>query len=198
MISLEGKKAFITGGSRGIGRATAILFARAGADVALNFHTRTDAAGEVRAAVKRAGRECLIVQADLSRRDDIDRMVEEVIHSWPDLDILVNNAGIWTHGEIGMMDDQVWTETMRINLDGVFRTTNLVVPHMKGQKKGLIILITPPVKGRSSPSPNPWLWSWPLTTSGSTAWLLAGWTLRCAPGFSVILNSGKRWSAASL
>jgi len=142
MISLEGKKAFITGGSRGIGRATAILFARAGADVALNFHTRTDAAGEVRAAVKRAGRECLIVQADLSRRDDIDRMVEEVIHSWPDLDILVNNAGIWTHGEIGMMDDQVWTETMRINLDGVFRTTNLVVPHMKGQKKGWIINVS--------------------------------------------------------
>lgn len=142
MIRLDGKKVFVTGGSRGIGRAAAILFAQAGADVALNYHTRKDDAEEVREAVEKEGRECLIVQADLSQKNDIDRMIEEIIGSWPDLDIQVNNAGIWTHGEIGMMDEQIWTETMRINLDGVFHTTNLVVPHMKEQKKGGIINIS--------------------------------------------------------
>ncbi len=142
MITLEGKKVLITGGSRGIGRATAILFAKAGADVALSFNTRKDAAEEVRREVEKTGRTCFIIRADLSQKDDIDRMVEDVIGFWPDLDILVNNAGIWTHGEIGKMDQKVWTETMRLNLDGVFRTTHLVVPHMKEQKRGWIINIS--------------------------------------------------------
>jgi 3-oxoacyl-[acyl-carrier protein] reductase len=142
MISLEGKKALITGGSRGIGRATAILFAQAGADVALSFQSRKDAADEVRAEVENRGRECLILRADLSQKKDIERMVEEVIGLWPNPDILVNNAGIWTRGEIGTMDDKVWAETMRINLDGVFYTTHLVVPHMKKHKKGWIINVS--------------------------------------------------------
>jgi 3-oxoacyl-[acyl-carrier protein] reductase len=142
MITLEGKKALITGGSRGIGRATAILFAKAGADVALSFHTREDAAEEVRGKVEKAGRKCFIVRADLSQKNDIDRMVEDIIGYWPDLDILVNNAGIWTHGEIGKMDETIWTETMRLNLDGVFRTTHLLVPHMKEQKRGWIINVS--------------------------------------------------------
>lgn len=142
MISLEGKKAFITGGSRGIGRATAILFSRAGADVALSFHTQKNAAEEVRKEVEKTGQECLILRADLSQKNDIDRMVDEVIRSWSDLDILVNNAGIWTHGEIDQMDEKVWTDTIRLNLDGVFHTTHLVVPHMKKQKRGWIINIS--------------------------------------------------------
>jgi len=142
MIQLDGKKAFVTGGSRGIGRATAILFARAGADVAINYRARSEAAEQVRKEVKNLDRDCLIVQADLSRKEDIDQMVDEIICRWKAIDILVNNAGIWTFCEIGTMNEDVWNETIRINLDGVFRTTNLFVPLMKEHKKGWIINVS--------------------------------------------------------
>ncbi len=142
MIRLEGKKALITGGSRGIGKATAILFARAGADVAINYRVRSEAAEEVGKKVKNTGRECLIVQADLARKKDIDRMVDEIICRWKVIDILVNNAGIWTFGEIGTMNEDVWNETMSINLDAVFRATNLIVPYMKAHKRGWIINVS--------------------------------------------------------
>ncbi|MFQ6108286.1 MAG: SDR family NAD(P)-dependent oxidoreductase [Candidatus Aminicenantales bacterium] len=142
MIRLEGKKALITGASRGIGRATAILFAEAGADVAINFRIHREAAEETKRQIEKRGREALLLQADLARREEINRMVEKLIDKWGQIDILVNNAGIWTYGEMGNMDDSIWSETMKINLDGVFRTCNAVVPFMKEKRKGGIINVS--------------------------------------------------------
>jgi 3-oxoacyl-[acyl-carrier protein] reductase len=112
MISLEGKKALVTGGSRGIGRATAILFARAGADVAINFLNREKAALEVKKAVHDLGRDCLALKADISQKNQVKEMVGTLLRDWHHIDILVNNAGIWTYGEIGSMDSATWYETM--------------------------------------------------------------------------------------
>jgi 3-oxoacyl-[acyl-carrier protein] reductase len=142
MISLSGRKALITGGSRGIGRATAILLAKAGADVAINFVHRPDAAEEVRTAVEALGRECLVVKADLSREEEARKLVVAVVEKWRRLDILVNNAGIWTYGEMGVIDAAVWEETMRVNLNSVFYVTNAVIPLMKAQKWGRIINVS--------------------------------------------------------
>lgn len=142
MINLEGRKALVTGGSRGIGRATAILFARAGSDVALNYLSHKEAAEKVRGEIEKIGRDCLIFKADISRKDDVDSMVDGVIKKWGRIDILVNNAGIWTYGEMGNMSEEVWAETMKINLDGVFYTCNSVVPFMKERKKGWIINVS--------------------------------------------------------
>ena len=142
MISLEGKKALITGGSRGIGRATALLFARAGADVAINFLAREEAAEKVREDITKIGRECLIFKADIAEKEDINSMVHKVIEKWSRIDILVNNAGIWSYGEIGNMPDEVWAETMKINLDGVFYACNAVVPFMKKQGRGWIVSVS--------------------------------------------------------
>jgi len=142
MISLAGRKALITGGSRGIGRATAILLAKAGADVAINFVHRPDAAEEVRTAVEALGRECLVVKADLSREEEARKLVVAVVEKWRRLDILVNNAGIWTYGEMGVIDAAVWEETMRVNLNSVFYVTNAVIPLMKAQKWGRIINVS--------------------------------------------------------
>jgi len=142
MISLEGRKALITGGSRGIGRATAILFARAGSDIAINYASRIEEAEKVKVQVEMIGKECLVFKVDISKKDEIDDMVEKCIEKWRKIDILVNNAGIWTYGEIGNMNEEVWAKTMSINCDGAFFTCNVVVPYMKEKKKGWIINVS--------------------------------------------------------
>jgi 3-oxoacyl-[acyl-carrier protein] reductase len=142
MIDLEGKKTMITGGSRGIGRATAILFAKAGSDVALNYLTREKEADDVKEEIQKIGRECLVFQADISVKDDIEGMVRGVIDKWGQIDILVNNAGIWTYGEMGAITEEIWAETIKINLDGVFYVCNAVTPFMKEQKRGWIINVS--------------------------------------------------------
>lgn len=142
MIFLEGKKVLITGGSRGIGRATAILFAKAGCDLAINFINQKEAAEKVREEIDKIGRECLVFKADISQKNDINSMVKEVMQKWGRIDILVNNAGIWTYGEMGKMSEKTWAETMKINLDGVFYACNAVVPHMKDKERGWIISVS--------------------------------------------------------
>lgn len=142
MIDLSGRKALVTGGSRGIGRSTVLLLARAGCDVAFSYVRRADAAEEVKRLVEGMGRQCLEVQAELSREAEARRLVDSIVRLWGRVDILVNNAGIWTYGEMGRMDTAVWEETMRLNLAGVFFVTNAVVPLMKAQRWGRIINVS--------------------------------------------------------
>jgi 3-oxoacyl-[acyl-carrier protein] reductase len=142
MIRLDGRKVLVTGGSRGIGRATALLFAEAGADVALNYVSNLKAAEEVLKSVEKLGRRCLVYKADMSVRSDVDRMVGDVLAKWGELDTLVNNAGVWTYLEMGRMDDAVYRETIGVNVDGVFYATNAVVPAMKEHGRGWIINVT--------------------------------------------------------
>jgi 3-oxoacyl-[acyl-carrier protein] reductase len=151
MISLKERKALITGGSRGIGRATAVLFAKAGSDVALNYLNQKEAAEGVKKEIEKMGRECLIFQADVSHKRDVSLMAEEMMKKWKRIDILVNNAGIWTYGEMGDMSEEVWEETMRINLDSVFYACNAVIPYMKTKKRGSIINVasTAAVRGEA-------------------------------------------------
>ncbi|MGB2763922.1 MAG: SDR family NAD(P)-dependent oxidoreductase [Candidatus Aminicenantaceae bacterium] len=151
MIHLGEKKVLITGGSRGIGRATALLFARAGCDVAISFQKQKEAAEKVREKIEKIGSECLVFQADISQKKDVNLMIEELIKKWARIDILVNNAGIWTYGEMGSMSEEVWAETMKVNLDGVFFTCNVVVPFMKKEKRGWIINVssTAAIRGES-------------------------------------------------
>ncbi len=139
MIHLEGKKTLITGGSRGIGRAASILFSRAGSDVVINFVKHRESAERVKDEIARLGRECLVFKADISKKEEVDSMVKGIMAKWGRIDVLVNNAGIWTYGEMGNMSEEIWAETMRINLDGVYYTLNAVIPFMKKEKKGWII-----------------------------------------------------------
>jgi 3-oxoacyl-[acyl-carrier protein] reductase len=142
MIDLGGKKALITGGSRGIGRATAILLAKAGADVAVNYTRNDQAAEETRQEVHRTGRECLLLKADVSHKTEVDVMVEKLLSEWERVDILVNNAGIWTYGEMGSMEENIWEETIHINLDSIYFLCNAIIPSMKSRQRGWIVNVS--------------------------------------------------------
>lgn len=142
MIDLTDKTVIITGGSRGIGAACAILFAKAGADVLITYTQNKNAAQKVVESVKKLGRKCIALQADISKPKNAQAVVKKAIKEFRKIDILVNNAGIWTYGLIGEMSEKVWRETMAVNLDGMFFLTNAVVPFMKKQKSGKIINVS--------------------------------------------------------
>ena len=151
MLDMTGRKVLITGGSRGIGRATALLFARAGADVAISYQRNREAAEEVRAAVEKLGRQCLVHKAELSSKKDVDKMVDGILRAWGTLDTAVNNGGVWTYLEMGAMDETVYRELMGANLDGAFYVTNAVVPSMKAQGRGWVVNVasTAAVRGEA-------------------------------------------------
>jgi 3-oxoacyl-[acyl-carrier protein] reductase len=138
---LRGKTAVVTGGSRGIGRAACLLLAGAGADVALGYRLDAEAAREVEAGIRKAGRRALVIQGDLSRRKDADALIASALEGLGRIDILVNNHGIWKDGPIEDLTEEDWDETMDVNLKGYFLCTRAVVPCMKRQGGGRIINI---------------------------------------------------------
>lgn len=139
MFSLEGKKALITGASRGIGRAIALAFARQGARVAVNFRSGQQEAEAVVAEIRKTGRQAISVQADVSKKPEVDVMVDKVINEFGNLDVLVNNAGIVNFKPFNQMTEEDWDEVMDINLKGQFLCARAVVPYMEKQAKGRII-----------------------------------------------------------
>src|SRR5437867_2129956 len=141
MISLKGRVALVTGGSRGIGRATCLLLARAGADVAFGYRLHQEAAEEVASAIRKMGRKSLAIQGDLSRRKDAEVLVGDAVETLGRLDILVNNHGIWKDGPIATLTEEEWDETLDVNLKAVFLCTKPAVAVMRRQGSGRIINI---------------------------------------------------------
>jgi len=142
MIALTDQVVIITGGSRGIGAAAAVLFAKAGADVVITYTKNAKAAAAVVTSVKKLGRDAISIKADVGKASSAKSVVARTMKHFGRIDILVNNAGIWTYGAIGSMKESVWKETMQVNLDGMFFLTNAVVPIMKKQRNGKIINIS--------------------------------------------------------
>lgn len=142
MISLEDQVAIITGGSRGIGAATAVLFAKAGANILLTYVQNEKAAKEVQDEIELLGRKCIIIRANVAKAKNAKKVVEKAMQKFGQIDILVNNAGIWTQGEMGKMSEETWNETMEINLNGTFHMINATLPYMKKRRFGKIINIS--------------------------------------------------------
>jgi len=182
MIDLTGRKALVTGGSRGIGRATAVLLAKAGADVAITYQRQEKAALDVRSAVESLERRCLTLKAEISSEADVRRAVDDMVSAFGRVDILVNNAGIWTYLEIGSGNTKAWKETMEVNLDSVFYFTDAVVPHMKKNKQGWIINVgsTAGIRGEASHSHY-------AATKGALNALTKSWAVEFAP-FGIRVN----------
>ncbi len=139
MITLTGKTALITGASRGIGRATAIMFAKAGADVVINYASNELAAAEVVSACEAQGVRALPYKANVANRAEAAALVQKTVSDFGRIDILVNNAGIWKEAAIDAMTEAQLEEMLAVNVKGVFYVTGEVVKQMKQQKSGKII-----------------------------------------------------------
>ena len=139
MDDLKNRVALITGGSRGIGAAIAVALAKAGADVAVNFHDRTEAARAVCAEITVLGRKALAIQADVSRAQEVTRLVKEVESSLGPVDILVNNAAIAQPRPLEEITEAEWDQILTVNLKSVFLVTQAVIAGMRKRKWGRII-----------------------------------------------------------
>ena len=156
MTSLDGQVALVTGGARGIGRGIALALARAGADVALadlehiasaaqqygraalgGFTAAHDTAGEI----TRLGRRSLAIQADVRKKDDAARMVEETLSRLGALHILVCNAGVVSVSPVEAMAEETWDLTFAVNVKGVFLSCQAAIPALKARGGGCIINI---------------------------------------------------------
>lgn len=138
---LEGKTALITGGDSGIGRSVAILFAREGADVAINYLPAEQAdADETKRHVEATGRRCIQLPGDLADRQFCDQLVADAITVLRELDILVSNAAHQNHKvHPDDITDEEWRQTFRTNVDALFYLTKAALPHLK---PGSSIIVT--------------------------------------------------------
>jgi NAD(P)-dependent dehydrogenase (short-subunit alcohol dehydrogenase family) len=138
MSRLLGKVALITGGTSGIGEATARLFAAEGAQVA--FTGRRRERGEAIAAeINGSGGHALYIEADMTRLDDCRRSVEATLARYGQIDVLFNNAGIALRGRIEDIDEAGWDRAFDINVKSVYRMTRLVIPVLRRQGGGVIV-----------------------------------------------------------
>ncbi|MGR3319032.1 MAG: SDR family NAD(P)-dependent oxidoreductase [Candidatus Anammoxibacter sp.] len=138
---LNGKVAIITGSGTGMGKATALLFAKEGATIAL-FGRREEKLKEVEKEIKaQSGKNAIVVSGDVANIDNVRMLVNETIKEFKKIDILVNNAGIFRGTQFQETETSEWDEVMETNLKGAFLLTKEVIPHMISNKGGAIINI---------------------------------------------------------
>ena len=133
------KTALVTGASRGIGRAVAVALAQAGYDVAINYSSNVSAAEEAAQAVKACGQKAVLVQGDVSRKEEAELIVAETQKEFSHIDVLVNNAGITRDTLVRRMKEADWDAVLNTNLKGVFLMTQAVIGDMFKQRRGVII-----------------------------------------------------------
>jgi 3-oxoacyl-[acyl-carrier protein] reductase len=150
MGRLNQKVAIVTGGSRGIGRAVALAFAREGARVAITAVHDRDALEKTQREIAALGSSCIAKIADVARRGDIDELMQAISVTWGRIDVLVNNAGILRMAPLENITEERWDETLAVHLKGTFSCIQAVIPIMKQQMKGKIINIAAPSALRGS------------------------------------------------
>jgi len=142
MIDLKGKVAIITGASRGIGAATALRFADAGASLVLNYFKHEGEAERIAQEARRRGVRAITICANVSRFEDVRGLFEQTLSEFGRFDTVVANAGIWTGGAIEDLEEKTWQETIEINLKGVYACCHFAAPHLKRQRSGAIITVS--------------------------------------------------------
>ena len=136
------KVAFITGGTRGIGKQIAIKLAKNGFDIALNYRKENNELKNTKNEIEESGAKCLAVQGDVTSFEDSERMVKEIFDHYERIDVLVNNAGITKDNLFVRMKKEDFEDVINVNLIGTFNVTKNIVPIMMKQKSGRIINIS--------------------------------------------------------
>src|SRR6266571_1419912 len=152
VIDLSGKRAFVTGGGRGIGRATALLLARAGASVAVGYRERKQEADEVVEAVKAdEAVKAVAVQGDLGDKAAAQRVVAEAVRALGGLDFLILNHGVWPPEDVALaaMTDAQWESTRGANLDAVVYVCRAAIPHLADGGRIVLVASTAGQRGEA-------------------------------------------------
>jgi 3-oxoacyl-[acyl-carrier protein] reductase len=147
-MRLTGRIAIVTGGSRGIGRATALALAREGAKVVLTYRERKEAAAATVARIEASGGEAVSVQVDVSRPEQVEALVTSALDRFGQIDILVNNAGVVRDSLLLSMSEAEWRDVIETNLGGVFYCTRAVVKPMLLRRHGRIINVSSMISDR--------------------------------------------------
>ena len=182
MISLSGKRVLITGGSRGIGRATALLCAQAGADVGITYHTRQSEAEAVAREIRGLGRKAFIAGGDLADAAVVDRVFREWKVVFGALDCFVANAGVWPPQDVPLakLSESQWRSTMAQNLDSVFLTTRRALGLMGGGPGGTVVLVSSTAGQRGEAFHADY-----AATKGALISLTKSLAIECAPDITV-------------
>lgn len=139
---LKGKVALVTGSSRGIGKAIAMALADCGCDIIINYQHSKEATVKTKAEIENKKVKCTAYQADISKTDEANDMVAEILKSHGGVDILVNNAGINRDRSFLKMTREMWDEVLGVNLNGPFNITHGLLPHMAEKGWGRVINIS--------------------------------------------------------
>lgn len=142
VFGLSGRVALVTGGSRGIGRATAIRLAEQGAKVVINYRQDEVAALETQRALERFGVEAMIFRADIQHLSEARALIEATHERFKRLDILVCNTGIWEGAPVEEISEELWNRVLDVNLKGTWTVCREAVPHMKSQRFGRIVIVS--------------------------------------------------------
>jgi 3-oxoacyl-[acyl-carrier protein] reductase len=141
-LKLRGRVAVVTGGSRGIGKAIVELLAELGTHVVVNYVKDQDAAQAVVDAARGRGVEAIAHRGDVANPLEAKQMIDAAVEHFKRIDILVCNAGIWEGAPLEEMSEELWDKTMNINLKGTWTVCQAVVPHMKKQRSGKIVILS--------------------------------------------------------
>lgn len=142
MVQLNGKVAIVTGGAKGIGKAITVALAQEGAKVVINYNSSKEAAENLVNELGKEGHDVYAVQADVSKVEDANRLVEEAVNHFGKVDILVNNAGITRDRTFKKLNREDWERVIDVNLSSVFNTTSAVLPYISEAEEGRIISIS--------------------------------------------------------
>src|ERR1041384_787246 len=141
-LLLEGKRAFITGGTRGIGAALCQVFAREGADVGFSYNSRDDLADEMKGIIAALGRRVRAFKVSVTDRFGMKHLTRELVQEWGGVDVLVNNAAINRGDNFATTTDRAWDEVIDTNVNSLFAVTKPIYKQMIRQRKGSILNIT--------------------------------------------------------
>ena len=142
VLGLAERVAIVTGGSRGIGSAVVELLAFCGTHVVVNYVSDVNAADETVNLAESLGVKAIAIQADVSRLDEAELLVQETVEEFGRVDFLICNAGIWIGAEVESISEELWDRTLDINLKGTWSVCRAAVPQMKQQRFGRIVIVS--------------------------------------------------------